>query len=228
MGTLELQERKMIDYSQSGEQAAILAGLGYAQMGEHLGGEPSLGDYTYEALPNEERLIWDIGAWDPKTFSNSRALIELGWKAVLFEPSPSPMLAQLVEYGYNERVTLVQAPVALQLGLMPLWITDDAVSTSSADEHERWKDTAKFRGKLLSPAITLEDIANRFGGAEFINFDAEGFSVELFLRAMDLGYRPRVICCEHDGRTAELLTRATAEGYVATLVNQTNVVLVQR
>lgn len=209
----------MKDYSQFGEQAAILAALGYTQ---------DVGEFVNPAELVESRLLWDIGAWHPTEFSNSRALIELGWQAILFEPSPGPMQNLLAEYGYSKHVTLVQAAVALQAGLMDLWASDDAVSTSSDTEHERWKDAAKFRGKLLVPAITLEHIANRFGGAAFVNIDVEGGSAELFLHMLTLGMYPTVVCCEHDGRTTELLNAATAVGYHATLVNSTNIVVVRK
>ncbi|SRR6266567_8798456 len=34
----------------------------------------------------------DIGAWDPITFSNTRALVEMGWSGVMIEPSPGPFI----------------------------------------------------------------------------------------------------------------------------------------
>ena len=196
----------MKDFSQYGEQAEILKAL--------------------EGRP--PALLWDIGAWHPTEFSNSRALIEMGWRGILVEPSPGPMLNLLAEYGDSAAVTLIQAAVGLQPGLAELWLSDDAVSTSSTDEHERWKAAAKFRGKATIPMVALEQLAAQYGGADFINLDVEGGSSELFLRGLQLGYRPHCWCIEHDQRTAELLTSATREGYVATLVNSTNVVLVRR
>ena len=58
----------MKDYSQAAEQPHILK--------------------AFEGRP-PGRLL-DIGAWNPFTFSHSRALIEMGWFGVLVEPSPGP------------------------------------------------------------------------------------------------------------------------------------------
>ena len=195
----------MQDYSQSGEQAAIL-------------------DAFEGRAPG---MFLDIGGWNPTVFSNSRALYELGWAGLIIEPSPGPMLSLLAAYGEDTRVRLIQAAVAINPGLLTLHVTDDAVSTSSQDEYDRWKGTAKFLGSLIVPVITLEQIAAQFGGFDFWNIDAEGHSANLFLRMLALGYFPRCVCVEHDSRTTELLGAATAAGYRATLVNQTNLVVVR-
>lgn len=202
----------MIDHSQAGEQAAILKALGYP-----ADVEPTPG-------MQDERLAWDIGAWAPTQLSNSRALIELGWSAVLIEPSPRPMAGLIEEYGFNNRVQLVQAAVAINPGLMDMWISDDAVSTSNDAEHDLWKDNAKYIGKLLVPTINLEHIANRFGGAAFCNIDAEGSSAELALRMLELGYFPKCWCAEHDGRGVELMAAASRHGYHCVFANDCNAI----
>lgn len=196
----------MNKYSQYDEQAAIL-----------------------KAFEGRERpgTFCDIGAYHPTEFSNTRALYELGWIGVMFEPSPGPMLALLKGYGLNDRVTLVQAAVGYGDDLVLMHVTDDAVSTTKNSEYEKWKGTASFHGSMLVPVVTLETIGNRFGGFDFINFDAEGFSVNLFHRALKIGWRPHCACVEHDGRLEELLSTATVEGYSATYSNGTNVVLVR-
>src|ERR1019366_3413834 len=100
----------MRDYSQDCEQGAVFAALG--------------GEDKVRATP---QVCIEIGAWHFETFSNSRALIECGWKAVLIEPSPAPMIGLLDAYGENPNVTLINAAVALTENLIPLHITDDAV-----------------------------------------------------------------------------------------------------
>ena len=200
----------MKSYSQYGEQAAILAAF----------------SGTQQAADACHRFL-DIGAWNAKDKSNTRALYELGFNGVMIEPSPGPLLSLLAEYGNEPRITLISAAVALEPGLLPLHITHDAVSTSSEDVFNTWKDTVKFIGKLYVPVITLEQISNQFGGFDFINFDAEGLSADLFNRAMDLKWEPRCICVEHDGRTTEVLKRATAHGYRCTYGNETNLVFVR-
>lgn len=204
------QERKepVKDYSQFGEQCAIL--------------------HACQPLGSGHKLL-DIGAYHATDKSNSRALIEIGWGGLLIEPSPGPLLGLVREYGtYGERVQVIGACVALEPGLVKLHVTDDATTTSDEANFETWKVKSEFYGTMLSPGITLEQISNQFGGFSFINIDAEGVSVPLFLRMMELQWEPHCICVEHDNRLAEILQAATARGYCSTFGNGTNVVLVRR
>ncbi len=196
----------MTDHSQAGEQPAILA--------------------AFEGRESPGRFI-DIGAYHPTCFSNTRALYELGWSGVMIEPSPGPILALLEAYGADERITLIQAAMAKLPGLVSLHVSDDAVSTSSDLEFERWKDAAKFRGSIMVPAITWGDIALQFGGFDFVSVDAEGSSAELFLEMLELKLYPTCVCVEFDGRLQEVLAAATAREYRAVLVNGTNALMVR-
>lgn len=130
-----------------------------------------------------------------------------------------------LRYGFDPRFTLIHGAVGLEAGLMELWVTDDALSTSDEESRKKWDELGGFYGKMLAPVITLPQISNRFGGFDFINFDVEGYSAELFLQALTLGWQAKCICVEHDNRTTELLSAATANGYHAVLVNSTNVVV---
>lgn len=198
---------EMKDYSQYGEQGAILKAI------ERLGGAG-------------QKSFLDIGAYHPTVFSNTRALFELGWRGVMIEPSPGPMLSLLKEYGEDDRITLIQACVGHDLNhWVELQVSDDAVSTTDKGVFEQWKGTAKYYGSMLVPAITLHEIANRFSGFDFVNIDAEGVSVDIFRDMLDLGMFPPVVCCEHDGRLVEILELATRQHYSGVFSNATNVVL---
>lgn len=197
----------MKDYSQYGEQDMILAALK---------AEGGYGSFL------------DIGAYHPTDKSNTRALFELGFAGVMIEAAPGPMRALLAEYGNEEQITLVQAAVGLEPGLLPMWVTDDAVSTSDAQEHERWKSRGGYLGKILVPTLTLPQISNQFGGFTFISIDTEGNSCELFLKALGLGWRPRCWCVEIDrGREHEVMAAATKAGYTVQST-EANFVMVQK
>ncbi len=201
-----------MSYSQGNEEAAILAAF-------YERGNPD----TYK----EGRFL-DIGAFHATQLSNTRALFEQGWSGVMMEPSPGPMNGLLAAYGNEPRITLIQAAVGIEPGLLPMHISGDALSTSEAANYELWKDKGGFVGKMLVPVVTFEQISNQFGGFDFVSIDVEGNSVNLFLRALALGWEPRCFCVEHDNRLAELLTMATGKGYVATMTNSCNVVLVKK
>lgn len=170
----------------------------------------------------------DIGAYHPKEKSNTRALFELGWSGLMIEPSPGPMRALVQEYGHEERITLIQAAVGVEQGLVSLFVSDDAVSTTDVENFKVWEKAGGYFGNVLVPSITPEQISNQFGGFDFVSLDAEGKSVDLFLHMLSLGWQPRCWCVEHDNRLAELLTAATEKGYIATMTNSCNVVLVKK
>lgn len=196
----------MTDYSQAGEQAIILErfreGIEAKAPGRFL----------------------DIGAWNAKEFSNTRALYELGWSGVMIEPSPGPMRGLLAEYGKEERITLISAAASTSPGLIKLNISDDAVSSPDGPHYETWKPAATFIGPLMVPAITLDQIFNQFGGFDFVNIDAEGVSADLFLQMLAMQVFPKCVCVEHDERTTPMLDAATRFGYSGKVVSANLVV----
>jgi FkbM family methyltransferase len=177
-------------YSQRDEQRHILA---------------ALGDTTGRLL--------EIGSYHPTVFSNSRALIERGWGAVMIEPSPECFLTLLKEYGKNERIDLICAAVGIERGLARLYATADAVSTTDRAQYERWKTAGGFYGSFHTPVITIADILNQFGAFDFVSIDTEGTSKELFRVLLQTGMLPRCICVEYDQHLNECLGIGLSAGY---------------
>ncbi len=177
-------------YSQYGEQAMILSAV------------PERGKYL------------DIGAWNPKVFSNSRALYELGWDGVMIEPSPAPFLSLLDEYGNDPRIALINAAIGPERCCVKFHCTDDAVSTTNDTQYETWKEHAKFRGSYYAPQFTLGDLFNQFGGAfDFINIDVEGGNFWLFAELLRSGVMPSCICVEFDDHFKDIEFLAAEKGY---------------
>lgn len=173
------------------------------------------------------RLL-DIGAWYPKTFSNSRLLIEAGWEALLVEFSPKPVRELVAEYAANPRVKVLQAAVTVTDGGMAEYtVTDDGLSTANAEHHEKWEKNGGYYGKLWVSQMPIRQLLEQFGGDfDFVSIDTEGTSADLarhYLGALE--QLPPVICVEHDGRTVELMETAQVRGYRIVHLNGTNVVL---
>ena len=166
----------------------------------------------------------DVGAWDPECFSNTRALFEHGWRGVMIDPSPFPLVNLIKEYGDVDGMHIVSAAVAVEATMLKLHVSQDSVSTTQTANYEAWKDQARFEGALWVRSITMADVFNQFGGFDFINLDAEGVSVDLFHQMLKSGGKPPCVCCEHDGRLAELAGAATAVGYKLIYSNGTNAV----
>ncbi len=181
-------------------------------------------DMYLPLLPDKGRCL-DIGAWNPKIFSNSLALIEKGWSAVLVEPSPGPLQDLIRHHASNPEVKIIAAAVGLCPGMIEMHITDDAVSTSDEENRKVWAEKGSYYGRCFVPAITLAQIIHQFGGFDFVSIDAEGTSVELAKVLLATEMFPKVICVEHDNRLVELLAAAHARGYRSVGSNSTNLIL---
>lgn len=178
----------------------------------------------------KRRRLLDIGAFHPTCFSNSRALIEQGWDAVLIEPSPMPVRNLVKEYpqgvGFHGGVVNVMcAAVALESGIVTIHITDDAVSTQNITD--AWRERGGYLGAMTISQVTLEQVFNWFGDFDFVSIDTEGTSVDLFKRLLEFEMYPQCICVEHDGRGVELSLAAQAKGYRMAYESEENRVYVR-
>lgn len=185
---------------------------------------------TAACEPDRRRFL-DIGAWEPKTFSNSRALFEAGWCGVVVDPSPSAILKQVEEYGNEPRVDIVSLAVGCVSGgygsILPITITEDCVTT--LEGVKELHPTAKYCGRIFVQVVPISDILMRFGmGFEFVNIDIEGQSVDVFYEALKFNLRPACYCVEHDDRMAELCAAATGAGYDLRYSNGVNAVFGRR
>ena len=202
----------MTDYTQHGEQKYFLEVLGYDASVRHEENCPCA------FCGNPGRLL-EIGAWEPKTFSNSRALIELGWEAVLFEPSPGPLKKLLEEYRDNPRVTVVGLPVTTSTSGFPvrLKVTDDALSSDECNaEHFKTWSGYPFYGTLTTIPMNMGFALSYFGPFDFISIDTEGGSVDLFVDLClcnFITYLPRCVVVEHNERWAEMKAACEKAGY---------------
>lgn len=188
-----------MSYSQGDEEAVV---LGY--FGERVG-----------------RLL-DVGAYDGRAISNTLALIERGWLAVLVEPSPRPLDALLRLHGANPLVTVIAAVVTERGGWVTLLDTGgDCVSSTVPKVAHRSSNPAY---PLIVPSVTPLDLAGRFGGFfDFVSIDTEGTSAALFM-AMRSAIHADCWCIEHDNRQREIAAALKPMGYALLLENKENVI----
>jgi FkbM family methyltransferase len=173
--------------------------------------------YILQWTPENGRLL-DIGAWWPTNLSNSRALIEKGWSAVLVEPSPGPMRVLLGEYGKNYKIALLQCAITTHGEPIELQITDYPVSTSDHKVYSLWQTDpqTQYLGPITVPSLTIAEVLSEYGRFDFIDIDAEGQSVEICTQLLDQpdALLPQCFCVEHDGHSGEIEAAARARGYV--------------
>lgn len=193
-------------YSQHDEEDAIITEL--ASYGSEVTG----------------RLL-DIGAYDGKTFSNSLRLIELGWRAVLVEPSPQAFLALLALHSERQHVTLVNVAIAAESLARVFHHCPDAVSTLKDEHAELWRGAGvpfqPYRLWTVTPSQLFSAVGYDF---DFINIDVEGTNLEVF-RAMPWEQLTslKVICIEHEGR-ADAMEAMLGPGFERYFFNGENVI----
>jgi FkbM family methyltransferase len=168
---------------------------------------------------NEEKIILDyfngkvgrfldLGSNDGITFSNTRALAELGWCGVLVEPSPKAFrkLKDLYSdskkgcfYMYNVAVGSKNGKIDLHESGALLKNGDvGLVSTIIESETDRFKKTVPyevvqvdcFRWKTFLNRLYIKDF-------DFISIDIEGAEIEV-MKQMDFS-KTQLICIETNG-----------------------------
>lgn len=184
---------------------------------------------------NEEQIIldyfsnsfgrfYDIGAWDGKTFSNVRALLDRGWTGVMVEPSPTVfvgLLQNVAEYG--DRVRLVNAAITPEPSLMEFYEANgDAVGSLDPAHAKRWNLSGT---KFYTHTLAAKSLFGVFGPAEFINLDVESINAVLFPH-LPFGWPElRMICVEHDGHDKQMEAFAAPFGFRKIARNAENLIL---
>ncbi len=201
----------MKDFSQSGEQKIIL---------------DYFGDFRGTAL--------DCGANDGLTYSNSRALIELGWKALLIEPAPTPF-KKLVDLYHPKaltddpamvldsemRVQLINAAICEKDGPIDFYDSGthlnkgdtSLLSTTLPGELARWQRSGEVFTKTTVRGITFETLIKECGQSrfDFISVDAEGADFSI-LKQIDLtAVGCRMLCVEVNARGDREFTEYAAK-----------------
>lgn len=148
------------DYSQSGEQAAILEEIDF--------------------LGIEKGRFLDIGAGDGVTFSNTRWLAEHGWAGVVVEPAAWAFAKLADLYRDRDDVQPVQAIVTPDRCGLTNWLyaKDDLLSTVVEEEAAKWSTVPFMR--LTGSCCTLHQLLDWFEGSfSVVSIDAEGLAGDL-------------------------------------------------
>lgn len=138
--------------------------------------------------------LLSIGENDGRTFSNALRLIELGWRAVLVEPSPVAFKQLLELHKDNPKVDCYDWAIGTTDGQVTLHesahhLKDKSdyalLSTLNEDEKKRWKDVdfKPVQVHCVTYATLLKE--TKFSGFDFITLDAEGLDL-LILKQIDL------------------------------------------
>lgn len=171
----------MKDYSQNQEQQFIL-------------------DYFKNHPPG---FFWDIGAGDGVCNSNTRALWELGWNGVLFEPSPAAFEILLTNYQHRKETTVlvncavVPAPCASSMAGLKHITECEIQGWSSLDA--AWIGSWKGKQTRLTQVLCLgiDYLAKILPEPDFLSIDTEGLDASI-LESLPLDFHPGLVMAETD------------------------------
>jgi len=177
----------------------------------------------------------DIGAYDGKTFSNTLALVELGWGGLCVEPAPGAAKALAELHRENQLVDVLNVAVGTSKQLVKFYDSGgDAVSTTNEAHRALWAERGNVPfSPLYVQQYTVLNIFEIFGWQwDFINVDVEGTNKEVFqsLPLNKLIYTS-ALCVEWAGDMQNKCGMMSyAEGYGFTLVqeNAENLFFVRR
>jgi FkbM family methyltransferase len=157
----------------------------------------------------EGGVLVDIGANDGVTFSNSKLLIENGWKAHLVEPSHDAYARLVKLHTENPRVNAYNCAITETDGKFTLnhsgalFGTDTSlVSTLISDEMKRWDRLKMKWHKQACRGLTWETFIkkSKLKDIDFITIDCEGLDFQV-LSQIDLNYHNvKCVCVEFNGK----------------------------
>lgn len=170
--------------------------------------------YILEFFGDRIGRVLDIGAYHPEFFSNSRALIDKGWNAVLVEPSPKCHYNLRDYYKDNNKVEIVPYAIGPINGPMKFYDSAGAVATALESHYKVWKDRQLDYEEIQVACMTWQKFYSLFPGKyEFISIDAEGMDYSI-LSQMDLNVmETELLCIEYTYNTSEIITYLTKSGF---------------
>lgn len=193
-------------YSQNNEQEVILA-----YFGVHM-------DKDFKGT------FLDIGANDGRTFSNTLALAEIGWRGALIEPSPKAFERLTMEYLNRDGYELHNIALGGYDGMATLHesgsLVDDKdialVSSLRPSELKRWESlNMKFEKVQVQQRTWKTFLENTmFGIFDFISIDIEGMELQLLNQINFKKVACKLICIEWNSKGFQLYdTKITRQGY---------------
>lgn len=176
----------MKNYSQNREQEVIL-------------------DY----FKDKTGTLLSVGENDGVTFSNVRALMEIGWAGVLVEPSPTTFQKlKLNSRGFdcqllNVALGTIDGPVKMWDSGTHLNKGDHGLlSTMSPTDRDKWAASTEFK-EIEVQCCTYQTLLNasKIKAFDFISIDAEGYDYDI-LRQIDLS-NTSLVCVEWNSKPEE-------------------------
>jgi FkbM family methyltransferase len=177
--------------------------------------------------------VLDIGANDGKTFSNSLALIENGWNAILIEPNKEAFkdLTELHKDRYKvgvlipsqgcNPVTCLNIAIGNETKTTELFINEPHIKgdnglLSTFDDKQKliWGNFFHNHKKQMIEMVTFEDLIKSnpyIKKLDFITIDVEGMDFDV-LKQIDFDkFKTRMVCVEYNNVNSEMYEQHMAK-----------------
>lgn len=185
--------------------------------------------YILKHFNGKQGTFLDLGAYNGKELSNSRALVELDWAGCCIEPHPT--ICEELEkncLGFD-KVFCFEIAIGKQNGIFQLNANPTYYSTLIDSEMERWKDT-DFEFKPIDVEVfdfkTFQGISP-YDTYDFISIDCEGVDYDV-LTQIDLDkVKCSMVCVETNGKETDKYIDyiSTFAGFKVVHVNAENLIM---
>jgi FkbM family methyltransferase len=146
----------------------------------------------------------DIGAYNPFNLSNTRALVELGWKGIYIEPSSSCFSSFVDTYKDDPNIQLFNFALGDHNGKVDFYDSGgDAISTLDLGHKDKWEKGSSIQYKKTTvDLVSTEEFFLEHGkDIDFLSLDTESTNIQIFDQIPSSFWdRVSLFCIEHDNR----------------------------
>lgn len=169
----------------------------------------------------------DIGAYNPFGLSNTRRLVELGWKGIYVEPSPICFQRFVETYSEDKNITLCNFALGLENGKATFYESGgDAVGTLNLGHKEKWEKGSSVQYQpIVVDVVKTEEFFEDYGkDIDFLSLDTEAMNIEIFDHIPNSFWdRVSLLCIEHDNKVDHICSRLPS--FRQLLYNPENLIL---
>jgi FkbM family methyltransferase len=173
----------------------------------------------------------DVGAYDGRTASNTRALLDNGWSGVAVEPHPAVFL-RLRQEVQEYPVVCVNTALGRSegIGCFYHWYGPGNAAASSTFDRAARDEAIEVRElppaeQMYLPVTSVAAFLRVFEGPyDLVSIDAEGMDHLILAELPVAALGVRLICVEYRARRDEFLAWATHHGYSVLWENDCNII----
>ena len=183
--------------------------------------------YILNHFKGKQGTFLDLGAYNGKELSNSRALVELSWAGCCVEPHPTICAELEKNCEPFDKVFCFELAIGKENGVFKMNANPTYYSTLIDSEMDRWKD---FEFKPIDVEVmdfkTFLELSP-YKCFDFISIDCEGFDLAI-LQQMNLDeLKCSMVCVETNGKETQKYIDyiATFEGFKVIHINAENLIM---